>query len=59
MRESMKENFVDGEILTREEACQLLRMSRSTLWKLAKSGKIPAYRIGTGKNSALRFKRSE
>lgn len=53
------DNRYDGEILTREEACRLLRMSRSTLWKLSKSGKIPAYRIGPGRNSALRFKRSE
>ncbi len=49
----------DEEILTGQEARDLLKISRSTLWKLTRDSEIPAYRAGTGKNSKLRYKRSE
>lgn len=50
----------DGEeILTGQEARELLKISRSTLWKLTKENEIPAYRVGTGRTSNLRYKRSE
>jgi excisionase family DNA binding protein len=47
------------EILTGQEARQFLKISRSTLWKLTRERKIPAYRVGDGKTSNLRYKRSE
>jgi len=49
----------DDEILTGQEARELLKISRSTLWKLTKENEIPAYRVGNGKTSDLRYKRSE
>ncbi len=47
------------EIMTGQEARQFLKISRSTLWKLTRERKIPAYRVGNGKTSNLRYKRSE
>lgn len=49
----------NNEILTGQEAMGLLKISRSTLWKLTKENEIPAYRVGNGKTSNLRYKRSE
>lgn len=49
----------NDEILTGQEARKLLKISRSTLWKLTKEEQIPAYRVGNGKTSNLRYKRSE
>ena len=34
------------EILTAEEVCKYLRIPRSSLYKLAKEKKIPAFRVG-------------
>ncbi len=49
----------NDEILTGQEARELLKISRSTLWKLTKEKQIPAYRVGNGKTSNLRYKKSE
>ena len=49
----------DDEILTGQEARELLKISRSTLWKLTRESEIPAYRVGNGKTSNLRYKKSE
>jgi len=50
----------DGdEILTSREAQKLLKIGRTKLWALTKNGHLPAYRIGDGKTSALRYKRVE
>ncbi len=49
----------NDEILTGQEARELLKISRSTLWKLTKDNDIPAYRVGNGKTSDLRYNRSE
>jgi excisionase family DNA binding protein len=49
----------NDEILTAQEARDLLKISRSTLWKLTREEQIPAYRVGNGKTSNLRYKRSE
>ncbi len=49
----------NDEILTGQEARELLKISRSTLWKLTKESDIPAYRVGNGKTSNLRYKKSE
>ena len=34
------------EILTTKEACFLLKTKRITLYKLVKSGEVPAFRMG-------------
>ena len=47
------------EILTSREAMALLKIGRTKLWELTRNNVIPAYRVGDGKNSALRFKRSD
>jgi excisionase family DNA binding protein len=50
---------VQDEILTSREARQLLKIGRTKLWELTRSGMIPAYRVGEGKTSDLRYKKSE
>ena len=35
-----------NEILTLEETAELLRIPRSTVYKLAREGKIPAQKVG-------------
>ena len=46
-------------ILTSREAQELLKIGRTKLWDLTRKNAIPAYRVGTGRTSALRYKRSE
>jgi excisionase family DNA binding protein len=56
----MEHNAVrDDEILTSEEARRLLKIGRTKLWDLTKRSLIPAYRVGEGRTSGLRYKRSE
>jgi excisionase family DNA binding protein len=43
------------ELLTREEACSLLKFNKTSLWKWTKKGKIIAYGIGT----RVLYKKSE
>ena len=50
--------FVE-EILTSREARELLKIGRTKLWELTRTNKIPAYRVGPGKNAGLRYKRTE
>ncbi len=38
--------MISGEILTVEDVCEYLRIPRSTLYKLARDKKIPAFRVG-------------
>jgi excisionase family DNA binding protein len=47
------------EILTSKEAQRLLKIGRTKLWALTKDGSLPAYRIGDGRTSALRYKKTE
>ena len=56
IREGSKE---DDEILTSREARELLKIGRTKLWELTRKNVIPAYRLGTGKSSNLRYRRSE
>ena len=49
----------EDEILTSRGARELLKIGRTKLWELMRKNLIPAYRVGDGKTSALRFKRSE
>ena len=37
----------DQEVLTVKEVCDLLRVHPSTLYKMVRQAKIPAFRIGT------------
>lgn len=46
-------------ILTSREAQELLKIGRTKLWELTRKNQIPAYRVGTGRTSDLRYKRSE
>jgi excisionase family DNA binding protein len=57
----MTESRIIGgdEILTRREACLFVKIGRTKLWELTRSGKIPAYRVGDGRTSDLRYKKSE
>ena len=59
--DSRGENIINSEIeiLTSREARLLLKIGRTKLWELTRTGKIPAYRVGDGKTSDLRYKRSE
>ena len=50
---------VQDLILTSREAQELLKIGRTKLWELTRKNAIPAYRVGTGRTSALRYKRSE
>jgi excisionase family DNA binding protein len=49
----------DQEVLTVKEVCDLLRVHPTTLYKLAKQGKIPSFRVGTDwrfrKDAVLRW----
>jgi excisionase family DNA binding protein len=47
------------EILTSREARELLKIGRTKLWELTRKSVLPAYRLGQGKTSGLRYKRSE
>lgn len=47
------------EFLTTEEVRRLLKIGRTKLWELTKNNVIPAYRIGVGTRSSLRYKRSD
>lgn len=47
------------EILTSREARDLLKIGRTKLWELTRKNVLPAYRLGRGKTSGLRYKRSE
>ena len=47
------------EILTSREARELLKIGRTKLWELTRSNVIPAYRVGSGKSSSLRYKRTD
>ena len=39
----------DQELLTREEACMLLKIDSSTLWRWTNKGMVTAYGIGSRK----------
>jgi excisionase family DNA binding protein len=45
----------DDELLTREEVCQFLNITKTTLWKLTKNGKYKSYGVG----NRILYKKSE
>jgi len=47
------------QVLTSREARQLLKIGRTKLHELTHRQIIPAYRIGTGRTSSLRYLRSD
>lgn len=49
----------EDEILTSREAMELLKIGRTKLWELTRTNMVPAYRLGVGKTSSLRYKRSD
>jgi excisionase family DNA binding protein len=52
-------SFPEDEILTSVEACRFLKIGRTKLWELTRTHSLPAYRVGEGKTSGLRYKKSE
>jgi hypothetical protein len=50
---------VNDQILTSREARRLLKIGRTKLHELTKRQAIPAYRIGSGRTSGLRYLRGE
>jgi excisionase family DNA binding protein len=53
------EPVAEDEILTAREAQALLKIGRTKLWDLTRRNAIPAYRVGPGNRSSLRYKRTE
>ena len=51
LEEAFKNNLSnstpDQELLTREQACTLLKVDPSTLWRWSNKGKVTAYGIGS------------
>jgi excisionase family DNA binding protein len=47
------------ELKTFEETMQLLKISRSTLNRLVKSGKLKALKLTEGPRGAIRFRQSD
>ena len=47
------------EIMTSREARALLKIGRTKLHELTRKQAIPAFRIGAGKTSSLRYRRSD
>ena len=51
LEEAFKNNLSnstpDQELLTREQACTLLKVDPSTLWRWTNKGKVTAYGIGS------------
>jgi len=54
-----REPASEDEILTAREAQRLLKIGRTKLWDLTRRSEIPAYRVGSGDRSSLRYKRQE
>ncbi len=47
------------ELLTTPQVLQLLQIGRTKLWELVRGEAFPAYRIGGGRNSGLRYRRED
>jgi excisionase family DNA binding protein len=55
----MEVNAPERHYLTYREAAEKLRVSPSTIGRLVRAGLLPAVRIGTAKNSAVRIASDE
>ncbi len=51
--------LADSELLTTPQVLQLLQIGRTKLWELVRGEAFPAYRIGGGRNSGLRYRRED
>jgi predicted DNA-binding transcriptional regulator AlpA len=49
----------DAELLTTAQVLALLQIGRTKLWELVREAAFPAYRIGVGRNSSLRYRRAD
>ena len=49
----------DPELLTTAQVLALLQIGRTKLWELVREAAFPAYRIGDGRNSSLRYRRAD
>ncbi len=49
----------DLELLTTAQVLALLQIGRTKLWELVREEAFPAYRIGEGRNSSLRYRRTD
>lgn len=49
----------EGEILTSREARSLLRIGKTKLHEMTRCKAIPAFRIGSGRTSGLRYRRRD
>jgi predicted DNA-binding transcriptional regulator AlpA len=49
----------DHELLTTSQVLALLQIGRTKLWELVRAQAFPAYRIGEGRNSSLRYRRND
>jgi predicted DNA-binding transcriptional regulator AlpA len=49
----------DVELLTTSQVLTLLQIGRTKLWELVRGEAFPAYRIGEGRNSSLRYRRTD
>ena len=51
--------MADVELLTTSQVLALLQIGRTKLWELVRGEAFPAYRIGEGRNSSLRYRRTD
>jgi predicted DNA-binding transcriptional regulator AlpA len=49
----------DIELLTTAQVLSLLQIGRTKLWELVREEAFPAFRIGEGRNSSLRYRRAD
>ena len=49
----------DLELLTTAQVLSLLQIGRTKLWELVREEAFPAFRIGEGRNSSLRYRRTD
>jgi predicted DNA-binding transcriptional regulator AlpA len=49
----------DRELLTTAQVLALLQIGRTKLWALVREEAFPAFRIGEGRNSSLRYRRTD
>jgi predicted DNA-binding transcriptional regulator AlpA len=47
------------ELLTTSQVLALLQIGRTKLWALVREQAFPAFRIGEGRNSSLRYRRAD
>jgi excisionase family DNA binding protein len=45
--------------MTTSQVLELLQIGRTKLWELVREAAFPAYRIGEGRNSSLRYRRAD